>query len=76
MLNILFAAGLVVAFVMYVLALYDVDDFKEKYIWVPLSILLVIVFLAFIVMMKGLMTKRPFTDVNKEIMKKLIDCEN
>ena len=76
MLNILFAMGLVVAFVMYVLALYDVDDFKEKFIWIPLSILLVIVLLAFIVMMKGLMTKRPFTNVNEEIMKTLLDCES
>ena len=76
LLNILFALGLIVAFVMYVLALYDIEDFKEKYIWAPLSILLVIVLLAFMVMMKGLMTKRPFTDVNKEIMEKLLDCEH
>ena len=76
LLNILFALGMIVAFVMYVLALYDVDDFKEKFIWIPLSILLVIVLLAFMVMMKGLMTKRPFTNINEDIMNKLLDCEN
>lgn len=61
---------------MYVLALYDVEDFKETYIWIPLGILLVIVLMAFLVMMKGLMTKRPFTDVNKEIMENLLESEN
>ena len=66
-LNILFFLGLIVSFTMYLLALYDVENFKEDYIWIPLVILLVIVVLGMFVMMKGLMQKREFIDVNKLI---------
>lgn len=70
-LNLLFALGLCVAFIMYLLALFDVEDFKENLIWIPLTLLLIIVMLAMVVMMKGLLQKREFVEINKLIMKNL-----
>ena len=70
-LNILFALGVIVSLVMYMCALYDVEDFKENYIWIPLVILLIIVVLALLVMIKGLMQKREFIELNPLITKNL-----
>lgn len=57
-LNILFVLGLVISLVMYILALYEVEDFKEKYIVIPLILMLLIIILGMIVMMMGLMKTR------------------
>ena len=77
-LNLLFALGLTVAFIMYMLALFDVDNFKENLIWIPLAILLCIVVLAMVVMMKGLLQKREFVNINtliKKNLKEALDSE-
>ena len=52
---------------MYILALYDVPEYKENYMWIPLTILLIIVILAMLVMMKGLMQKREFINLDNLI---------
>ena len=56
---------------MYLMALYDVEDFKENYIWIPLTILLVIVVLSMLIMMKGLLQKREFMNLDRIIDKNL-----
>ena len=71
MLNILFVLGLIVSLVMYVMALYDVQDFKEKYIMVPLILMLLIIIAGMIIMMMGLMKRRDVFELDKEIYKKL-----
>lgn len=63
--------GLLISLVMYVLALYDVEDFKEKYIVIPLILLLLIIILGMIIMMMGLMQKREFKDLNSIITEEL-----
>ena len=71
--------GVITAFVMYILALYDVENFKEKYIFIPLSIIFVLVVVSLFIMVRGLMTHRIFFDVDAEISKALdseIDKEN
>lgn len=60
MLNVLFIIGLIISLGMYIWSLYDWYDFKEKIIYIPLTILLIIVVLGMFVMMKGLMQKREF----------------
>ena len=67
MLRGLFIAGVVIAFVMYMLVLYDVSEFKDKYIFVPLAVLVAIVVLSLIIMVKGLMTERVRINVDKVI---------
>lgn len=70
-LNILFVLGLLISLVMYILALYDVEDFKEKYIIIPLILLLLIIVLGMMIMMMGLMQKREFKDLDLIITDKL-----
>lgn len=78
-LRLLFVLAMITAFVMYVLALYDVEQFKEVYIFVPLGIIMAIVVASLIVLMVGLNTKRISIDTDSEISKvidKDIDAEN
>ncbi len=63
-LNILFVLGLFVAFIMYILALFEVENFKDNLIWIPLVILLIIVVLAMFFMIHGLLKKREFININ------------
>lgn len=70
-LRFLFVFALVTAFVMYELTLYDVKDFKAKYIFVPFAVLLAIVAVSLIILGKGLLTKRQFIDIDVEISKML-----
>ena len=53
-LKILFIVGLILSFIMYMLVLYDVNDFKEKYIFIFLGLILIIVLVSLLVMLKGL----------------------
>jgi cytochrome c biogenesis protein CcdA len=57
-LNILFVLGLVISLVMYIMALYEVENFKEKYIVIPLILMLLIIIMGMVVMMMGLMKTR------------------
>ena len=79
MLRGLFIAGVVIAFVMYMLVLYEVNEFKEKYIFIPLAVLIAIVVLSLIIMVKGLMTERMRVNVDKlvpAIIDKILKAEN
>lgn len=53
-LNVLFVVGLLLALIMYIMVLSEVTDFKEKFIVIPIIILLIIIFLGMIVMLMGL----------------------
>ena len=65
--KILFGLGVFTAFVMYLMALYEVDDFKENLIFIPLIVVLLVVIGSLFIMMKGLMTRRHFIDLDAEI---------
>ena len=56
--EILFYTGGILSFLMYLLALYDVTDFKETYIWIFLSLILLIVILACVVTFLAVTKKR------------------
>ena len=78
-LRLLFVFTLVTAFVMYELTLYDVKDFKERYIFVPFAVLLAAVAVSLLILGKGLLTKRHFIDIDAEVSKMLdkeIEREN
>ena len=63
----LFVTGIIIAFVMYMLVLYEVTEFKEKYIFIPLAVIIAILIISLIIMVKGLMTERVRINVDKEI---------
>ena len=65
--KVLFGLGVFTAFVMYLMALYEVDDFKENLIFIPLIVILLVVIGSLFIMMKGLMTRRHFIDLDAEI---------
>lgn len=71
-LNILFVLGLIISIVMYIMALYEVNEFKEKYIVIPLILLLLIIIMGMVVMMRGLMKSRDMFDLDKEIYRLLL----
>jgi len=78
-LRVLFVAGIIIAFVMYMLVLYEVNEFKEKYIFIPLAVLIAIVIISLIIMIKGLMTERTRINADKQIntvIDKILKYEN
>ena len=78
-LRTLFVIGIVISFVMYMLVLYEVENFKERFIFIPLAILIGIVIVSLVIMVKGLMTVRVRINVDKQIgaaIDKIVKFEN
>ena len=78
-LQLLLGSLLITAFVMYLLVLYEIENFKENNIYVTISIMLAIVVASLVFLARALMVKREFFDADSEISKALdkqIDKEN
>ena len=71
--HFLFAIGVLSGFIMYMLVLFDVNEFKTKFIYIPLAFLLVCVLLSIIVLFSALMTRREHVNVDQQI---LITCRD
>lgn len=67
----LFYFGAITAFLMYLLALYEVEDFKETYIWVFLGVIMVVVLLSVVFMVLAVRKERVVVSVNDIVIREL-----
>ena len=77
--KIILALGMITAYIMYSLALYDVKDFKTSGIYAPLGILMVLIVTSLIFLFMGLKVERNLIDLDSEIdkmLKREIEKEN
>lgn len=79
MIKLLVGIGSVLAFGMYLLTIYDVSNFSDGLIFIPLGVILVLLILSIVFMMKALAIQRDFMDIDSQISKALdtaIEREN
>ena len=77
--KIILGLGMITAYIMYALALYDVKDFKTSGIYAPLAILMVLIVTSLIFLFMGLKVERTYVNLDEEIdkmLKREIEKEN
>ena len=75
----LLSFGIFTGLVMYILAYFDVKDYRNRFIIVPFIILLITIFAALFLMLKVILTQRIFIDKDEEVSKTIdhyIDKQN
>lgn len=70
-LNIMIIIGIILAFVMYELVLYDVGSFKTDFLWLPLLCIVLIIVGSFAVVILGLLKNKKQYNLEQELQKEL-----
>lgn len=65
------AVSILVAIIMFFLAYNDVDEFNEKYIWIPMIFIIVCVVAVLAVLARGIFVKAERIEVDEMILQNL-----